>query len=105
MKMGTSGRVVGRYIASQGPLSHTVADMWRMVSDCNVHLIVMLTSETEGRRVKCHRYWPQCGHKAMSYDQLSVTCTNEHRASSATIRDLQLTHNTVSYSHIVLFSK
>jgi len=48
--------VVGRYIGAQGPLLGTVGDFWRMVWEQDVHLMLMLTAETEGRRVKCHRY-------------------------------------------------
>ena len=91
-----SGRVVGRYIGSQGPLPNTVGDFWRMVWEQRVRLLLMLTAETEGRRVKCHRYWPQRGETTARHGHLAVSCTGEHKTSSATVRDFQLTSDTVS---------
>lgn len=96
-----STQVVGRYIGSQGPLPNTVADFWRMIWEQQVHLLLMLTAETEGRRVKCHRYWPQAGETPSHHGHLSVACTSEHKTSSATVRDLQLTNDMVS-SRIII---
>lgn len=45
------------YIASQGPLPHTLADFWRMVVQCEVQVIVMASNETEGGKHKCECYW------------------------------------------------
>jgi len=91
-----SSRVVGRYIGSQGPLPNTVGDFWRMVWEQQVHLLLMLTAETEGRRVKCHRYWPQRGAMPARHGHLTISCTSEYKTSSATVRDFQLTSDTVS---------
>ena len=96
--------VVGRYIGSQGPLPDTVADFWQMVWEQRVGLVVMLTAETEGRRVKCHRYWPlQCAGSTSTsarHRHLTVACRGEGKTSSATVRDLQLSNNTVSATTI-----
>jgi len=100
-----SGRVVGRYIGSQGPLPNTVGDFWRMVWEQRVRLLLMLTAETEGRRVKCHRYWPQRGETTARHGHLAVSCTGEHKTSSATVRDFQLTSDTVSITTSPLLSK
>jgi len=46
---GASGSSV--YIASQGPLPHTVNDFWRMVVECEVQVIVMACNEHESGKV------------------------------------------------------
>lgn len=52
---GASGS--NAYIASQGPLPHTVNDFWRMVVESEVQVIVMACNETEAGKHKCERYW------------------------------------------------
>ncbi|XP_037092832.1 tyrosine-protein phosphatase non-receptor type 18-like [Pollicipes pollicipes] len=39
------------YIASQGPLPHTVADFWRMAVECEVQVIVMACNQTESGKL------------------------------------------------------
>ncbi|KAJ2710750.1 tyrosine protein phosphatase 1 [Coemansia spiralis] len=47
-----------RYIATQGPLPHSIADFWRMVWEQRVPAIVMLARTSEAGRRKCEAYWP-----------------------------------------------
>jgi len=54
---GASGS--NAYIASQGPLPHTVNDFWRMVVETEVQVIVMACNETEAGKHKCERYWSE----------------------------------------------
>uniref|UniRef100_A0A4W5QIH5 Receptor-type tyrosine-protein phosphatase epsilon n=1 Tax=Hucho hucho TaxID=62062 RepID=A0A4W5QIH5_9TELE len=49
------------FIATQGPLSHTVEDFWRMVWEYRCHSIVMLTELKEREQDKCFQYWPAEG--------------------------------------------
>ncbi|KAJ7317582.1 hypothetical protein JRQ81_003744, partial [Phrynocephalus forsythii] len=46
------------YIATQGPLPHTVGDFWRMVWQYKVKVIVMACREVEMGKKKCECYWP-----------------------------------------------
>jgi protein tyrosine phosphatase len=48
-----------RYIATQGPLPHTVHDFWHMVVEQRCSVVVMLTDATAGVASKCCRYFPQ----------------------------------------------
>jgi len=47
------------YIATQGPLPHTVADFWQMVWEQGSVVIVNLTRLVENTVVVCNRYWPE----------------------------------------------
>uniref|UniRef100_A0A131YY91 protein-tyrosine-phosphatase n=1 Tax=Rhipicephalus appendiculatus TaxID=34631 RepID=A0A131YY91_RHIAP len=47
------------YIATQGPLAHTVADFWAMVWQERAPAIVMITNLVEDAKVKCEKYLPE----------------------------------------------
>ena len=42
----------GAFIATQGPLVNTVNDFWRMVTERDIHVIVMLTQLEEKGKVR-----------------------------------------------------
>ncbi|XP_052833091.1 receptor-type tyrosine-protein phosphatase N2 [Octopus bimaculoides] len=64
------------YIATQGPLPHTVADFWQMVWEQGSVVIVMLTKLTENADAMCHRYWPEEGSDL--YHIYEVHLVSEH---------------------------
>ncbi|XP_062854657.1 tyrosine-protein phosphatase non-receptor type 18 [Trichomycterus rosablanca] len=45
------------YIATQGPLSNTVVDYWRMIWQYDVKVIIMACREFELGKKKCEVYW------------------------------------------------
>ncbi|XP_071109782.1 tyrosine-protein phosphatase non-receptor type 11-like isoform X1 [Haliotis cracherodii] len=53
------------YIATQGCLPHTVADLWRMVWQENSRVIVMTTKEVERGKNKAVRYWSDNSEKEL----------------------------------------
>lgn len=55
--------VTNQYIATQGPLKHTIEDFWDMIWSNNITLIVMLTPLKEKKVKKCECYWSEDNHK------------------------------------------
>ncbi|OWF52370.1 tyrosine-protein phosphatase non-receptor type 5-like [Mizuhopecten yessoensis] len=47
------------YVATQGPMSHTIVDFWRMVWAEKAPIIVMITKLKEKGRPKCENYLPE----------------------------------------------
>ncbi|XP_061569593.1 receptor-type tyrosine-protein phosphatase N2 [Cololabis saira] len=64
------------YIASQGPLASTVADLWQMVWESGCVVIVMLTPLSENGVKQCHHYWPDEGSDV--YHIYEVNLVSEH---------------------------
>ena len=51
------------FIATQGPLPHTIDHFWEMIWENDVKYIVMLCELKEGGREKCAEYWNQNNSK------------------------------------------
>ncbi|XP_071534485.1 uncharacterized protein [Panulirus ornatus] len=87
------------YIVTQGPLAHTVADLWRLVMQERCPAVVMITRLKEKQRVKCEPYVP--AHTAI-YGLVTVTVTQVIQKSGYTIRKVFLqcgqdTHETLHF--------
>jgi len=88
--------IVNRYIAAQGPLPETSHDFWEMIWDQRSSLVVMLTTNVERGRVKCHKYWPDVDESSQ-FEQLTVTCLTEMPSDNGSyvVRNFTLTHDDV----------
>ncbi|XP_068165514.1 receptor-type tyrosine-protein phosphatase-like N isoform X2 [Antennarius striatus] len=64
------------YIATQGPLSHTISDFWQMVWENGCTVIVMMTALVEDGDKQCDRYWPDEGSSL--YHIYEVNLVSEH---------------------------
>jgi protein tyrosine phosphatase len=64
----------GRYLGIQGPLDETANDFWRMMWEQNASVVVMVTREIEGERVKCAQYWPEGETPVRMFGIFEVTC-------------------------------
>ncbi|KAF3841980.1 hypothetical protein F7725_023931 [Dissostichus mawsoni] len=89
------------FIATQGPLSHTVEDFWRMVWEWRCHSIVMLTELKEREQVqyvapakeKCFQYWPSEG--SVTFGDYTVELTADTQCETFTLKDMVLTYRPV----------
>uniref|UniRef100_A0AAY4CDV4 Receptor-type tyrosine-protein phosphatase-like N n=1 Tax=Denticeps clupeoides TaxID=299321 RepID=A0AAY4CDV4_9TELE len=64
------------YIATQGPLPHTISDFWQMVWENGSTVIVMITALVEDGEKMCERYWPDEGSSL--YNIYEVNLVSEH---------------------------
>ncbi|XP_038599891.1 receptor-type tyrosine-protein phosphatase epsilon isoform X5 [Tachyglossus aculeatus] len=87
------------FIATQGPLSHTVGDFWQMLWECRCHTIVMLTEVQEREQEKCFQYWPSEG--SVTYGEVAIELKNDVCSDSISIRDLLITSTQDRQSRLV----
>ncbi|XP_066543437.1 tyrosine-protein phosphatase non-receptor type 4 isoform X2 [Amia ocellicauda] len=86
-----SSSIINRYIACQGPLPNTCLDFWQMTWEQCSSMVVMLTTQVERGRVKCHQYWPNpCG--SASYGNFQIICLSEEGNSAFLVREMTLTN-------------
>ncbi|KAJ1831942.1 hypothetical protein IWW55_002892 [Coemansia sp. RSA 2706] len=86
-----------RYIATQGPLPHSVADFWRMVWEQRAAAIVMLANPVEAGRTKCATYWPTAVGDQLTAGDLTVTLSNQRsleNCPAVAVRKLLLQQHT-----------
>ncbi|XP_050293524.1 receptor-type tyrosine-protein phosphatase O-like [Anthonomus grandis grandis] len=78
------------YIATQGPLSHTVRDFWKMVIQENVSIIVMVARFYENKMEKCSKYFPNNHEIILFGDDIEVRCTTELNLNTYCVRTLEV---------------
>lgn len=80
------------YIACQGPLPLTSEHFWQMVWEHDVSVIMMLTLDVEARKVKCHRYWPDCTETPLFVcdSQLKVSLAESQTLEHFDIKEIEI---------------
>ncbi|KAG0413952.1 hypothetical protein HPB47_008905, partial [Ixodes persulcatus] len=76
------------YIATQGPLPHTVADFWAMVWQERAPVIVMITNLVEDAKVKCEQYLPE--GEPRRFGEVGVAVLRTTPRDGYTLRELAL---------------
>uniref|UniRef100_A0A8C3FMW1 Receptor-type tyrosine-protein phosphatase epsilon n=1 Tax=Chrysemys picta bellii TaxID=8478 RepID=A0A8C3FMW1_CHRPI len=87
------------FIATQGPLPHTVEDFWRMVWEWKCHTIVMLTEVQEREQEKCFQYWPSEG--SVTHGEINIEIKNDSLLDAISVRDFIITFNQEKQSRLV----
>ncbi|XP_066548895.1 receptor-type tyrosine-protein phosphatase epsilon isoform X3 [Amia ocellicauda] len=87
------------FIATQGPLEHTVDDFWRMVWEWKSHSIVMLTELQEREQDKCYQYWPAEG--CVTYGDYAVEIKGDTLCDTFSLRDFVLTYTPDKQTRLV----
>ncbi|XP_018100981.2 tyrosine-protein phosphatase non-receptor type 22 isoform X1 [Xenopus laevis] len=80
------------YVATQGPLPHTLVDFWRMIWEFRIEVVVIACMEFEMGKKKCERYWVELGSEALQCGPFFITCCNEMKKTDYVIRVLQATY-------------
>ncbi|XP_041117349.1 receptor-type tyrosine-protein phosphatase epsilon-like isoform X4 [Polyodon spathula] len=87
------------FIATQGPLSQTVDDFWRMVWELKSHSIVMLTELQEREQEKCFLYWPSEG--SVTHGDWTVEIKGDVRCDTFSVRDFMLSFSPEKQTRLV----
>ncbi|KAF7239233.1 Receptor-type tyrosine-protein phosphatase epsilon [Varanus komodoensis] len=82
------------FIATQGPLPHTVEDFWRMVWEWKCHTIVMLTEVLEREQ-----YWPS--EDSVTYGEITIEIKSDSLADALSIRDFLIMHSQEKLGRLV----
>ncbi|XP_072274034.1 tyrosine-protein phosphatase non-receptor type 4 isoform X1 [Pyxicephalus adspersus] len=86
-----SSSIINRYIACQGPLPNTCPDFWQMTWEQGSSMVVMLTTQVERGRVKCHQYWPE-PIGSSEFGNFQITCLSEVGNPAYVFREMTLTN-------------
>ncbi|XP_065666598.1 phosphatidylinositol phosphatase PTPRQ isoform X2 [Hydra vulgaris] len=88
-----------QFIASQAPLPQTIVSFWRMVWEYDCRTIVCLAQETEGGKVKIHRYWPSI--EGAMHGTLMIEHASQNLIGDFIVREFKVTHTTEGHSRTI----
>ncbi|CAI9734115.1 tyrosine-protein phosphatase non-receptor type 9 isoform X2 [Octopus vulgaris] len=89
------------YITTQGCLSRTTGDFWRMVWEQKCLVIVMLTRIMERNRLKCEQYWPLETDTYETYDHFVVHNSCVKQSSDYQVSTLILKNNKTGEERVI----
>ncbi|XP_067673968.1 receptor-type tyrosine-protein phosphatase H-like isoform X3 [Haliotis asinina] len=79
------------YIATQGPMTGTVSDFWRMIWEQDVSIIIMLSDLLEKGKPKVDKYWPDNLKEPVQYGDIIVEMINYSPLNKYVMKIFQLT--------------
>lgn len=80
------------YIATQGPLPHTVLDFLRMLWEYNIEVVVMACREFEMGKKKCECYWPKNHDEPFVCEPFTIYCDSEENKGDYVTRTLRVNY-------------
>ncbi|XP_058245704.1 tyrosine-protein phosphatase non-receptor type 18 isoform X2 [Hemibagrus wyckioides] len=80
------------YIATQGPLSNTTVDFWRMIWQYDIRVIVMACREFELGKKKCEVYWSPLGDSSTFGPFIVSTVEESPTNEEVIVRTLAVKH-------------
>lgn len=89
------------YIASQGPVPESIPAFWQMVWENGVQMIVMVTNEVEGNKLKAHRYWPDSEGEALQFGDFQIEMTELQAHPTYIGRCFKVTNATTNQNRFV----
>lgn len=84
------------YIATQGPLPHTVLDFLRMLWEYNIEVVVMACREFEMGKKKCECYWPKKHDEPFVCEPFTIYCDSEENKGDYITRTLRVNYRNCS---------
>ena len=84
------------YIATQGPLSNTVNDLWRMIWEFKSKTLVNLCQPVEQSVEVCHPFWPSTESESKKYGKITVTLQSSTNFEHFEVRKFLLNDDRVS---------
>ena len=84
------------FIATQGPLPHTIEDFWTMCYENKVSVIVMLCNLIENNTEKCSDYW-----NVKDLRKFEITILKEEKEEEIIIRTIQVVNKELKDDIIV----
>ena len=83
------------YIATQGPLRHTVPDFWRMLWEFKSKTVVMLCNSEEEGEESAAPYWPAKENEMMAYGKINVTLQSKAAYGDFSVRKFTIMEDKV----------
>lgn len=95
-----------KVIATQGPLTNSVHNFWRMVESYDVSTVIMLCCLIEKNKIKCDRYYPQKDpHSATLIEQeYEITLLEEEEVAhqkTLKLKRLQLRNTLTNQTRLI----